>query len=171
MGRKSKKTPTHVREDVYVNYGHYLGWRDWRHAVEHNYVSGCGERHVMDLRRLEPGERIWVYAPGNGYFGVAVVETRAQAASAFRVKTPEGECSILDVIKGRTMAAHHAITDLEECEHYVSVRWLQSVPPLKKAIYAKRPIFSSRNVVCRPTVSEWHDTLGMLKQRFPAWNS
>lgn len=47
-GHFSNPSDTQCQDDLYVNYRDYPDWRYWSHAVEYNFVSGCGYRHVRD---------------------------------------------------------------------------------------------------------------------------
>lgn len=143
--------------------------RSWADAVEYGFFSGGGgsfSRRTLPL--LASGDRIWVNAPGFGYVGVGRVLGRAQPAVRFMVKTERGEAPVLEVVKGAGYNRDHA-DDLERCEYFVPVRWLDVVP-LERG-YKEVGLFGNQNTVCRPKTPKWRSTVERLKARFPLFDA
>jgi hypothetical protein len=92
------------------------------------------------------------------------VTGRAKPATAFQVKTPAGEISVLDVAKRGTYHREF-LNDLERCEYFVPIQWLQTVP-LEKAVQ-EIGLFGNQNTVCKPTTEKWRYTVERLKETFP----
>jgi hypothetical protein len=140
--------------------------RSWADAVEYGFISGGGGTwYTKTLRLLNPGDRIWVKAPGHGFVGVGRVIGRAEPITTFKVRTATGEVDVLDVAK-RT---HHAIDDdPDRWEYFVPVRWLHTVP-LEQAVN-EVGLFGNQNTVCKPTSPKWRYTVERLKEKFPDYN-
>jgi hypothetical protein len=68
-------------------------------------------------------------------------------------------------------ASYHRefLTDVERCEYFVSVRWLDTVP-VNKGVQ-EVGMFGNQNTVCRPTTPLWRATVEKLKTRFVKWNT
>jgi hypothetical protein len=141
--------------------------RSWADAVQYGFVSaGGGAWYTRTLQLLDPDDRIWVKAPGHGFVGVGRVVGRVEPVTTFKVRTPQGEVPVLDVA-ART---HHRkyLDDPERCEHFVPVRWLQTVP-VDQAV-DEIGLFGNQNTVCKPTTPKWRYTVERLKERFPDYN-
>lgn len=139
--------------------------RSWEDAVEFGFISGGGGAwYSRTLQLLGPGDRVWVKVPGAGFVGVGIVEGRVQPAKSFVVQTPVGEKPVLEVARRAAYHAEHA-DDLERCEYFVPVRWLQTVP-VARAIQ-ELGMFGNQNTVCQPTTPKWRTTVERLKERFP----
>jgi hypothetical protein len=154
--------------EFYCNYGHYEGGRSWMDAVKFGFVcAGGGAWYTKTLQLLNPGDRIWVKAPGYGFVGVARVTGRTQPAKSFKVPTPSGDRPVLEVATG---GKYHCefLNDPEHCEYFVPVRWLQTVA-LEDAV-DEVGLFGSQHSVCKPTAPKWRYTVERLKERFPAYN-
>lgn len=139
--------------------------RSWADAVAYGFISaGGGAWYTRTLKLLNPGNRVWINAPGHGFVGVGRVMGRAEPVSTFKVSTPEGEVPVLDAAKG----THHKFEDPDRCEYFVPVQWLQTVP-LEQAI-KEIGLFGNRNTVCKPTTLKWRSTVERLKIKFPDFN-
>jgi hypothetical protein len=60
------------------------------------------------------------------------------------------------------------IDDPEQCEYFVPMQWLQTVP-LNKAVQ-ELGLFGNQNTVCRPTTGKWRTTVERLKVLFPQFD-
>jgi hypothetical protein len=148
--------------EFYCNYGHGEQ-RSWDDAVEYGFISaGGGPWYTGTLQLLQSGNRIWVKAPRYGFVGVARVTGPAQPAARFMVATPSGEVPVLEAV---TRGIYHREEDPENCEYFVPVHWLQTVP-LKDAV-REVGLFGSQHTVCRPTTPAWRSTVERLKVNFP----
>ena len=150
--------------EFYVSFGHDEG-RSWDDAVEYGFICGGGGRwYSQTLQLLNPGDRVWVNVPGSGYVGVGRVTGRLQPAATFNVKTRDGEISVLDAAK-RGSYGRAYVDDLERCEYFVPVQWVQTVP-LERAD-REIGLFGNQNTVCKPTAPKWRSTVDRLKEKFP----
>jgi hypothetical protein len=85
--------------EFYACFGEGLG-RSWADARKYGFLSaGGGEWYSNTLALLNPGDRVWVKAPGYGFVGVGRVTGHSEPASSYRLKTDQGELPILDVVK------------------------------------------------------------------------
>ena len=152
--------------EFYCNYGHYEGVRSWEDAVQYNFIcAGGGAWWTKTLQLLKPGDRVWVKAPGYGFVGVARVTGHSQPASEFKIPTPSGERPVLELAK---RGNYHSDQDDDHCEHFVPVKWLQTVT-LDKAI-DEVGLFGIQHSVCKPTTPKWRHTVERLKKAFPDFN-
>jgi hypothetical protein len=150
--------------EFYSSFGHDES-RSWADAVQYGFIcAGGGAWYSKTLQLLNPGDRVWVNVPGYGYVGVGKGIGRVSPASTFLVTTPQGEVPVLDVAKGGTYEREF-VNDLERCEYFVPIQWLQTVP-LEKAV-KEIGFFGNQNSVCKPTTPKWRATVERLKERFP----
>ncbi len=142
--------------------------RSWEDAVRYGFVSaGGGAWYSRTLQLLNPGNRIWVKAPGRGFLGVGIVTGRVQPANGFDVNTPNGPRSIIDADRqGKYLFEWKDDPDLSE--YFVPVKWLQTVS-LGNAVQ-EVGLFGNQNSVCQPTTPKWHSTVERLKEKFPKYN-
>ena len=150
--------------EFYSSFGHDET-RSWLDAVEYGFISaGGGAWYSRTLQLLNPEDRVWVKVPGSGFVGVGRVTGRAEPASTFKVQTPAGEVSVLDVAKRGHYQIEY-VDDPELCEYFVPIKWLQTVP-LERAVQ-EIGMFGNQNTVCKPRTPAWRSTVERLKQRFP----
>ncbi len=153
--------------EFYVSFGHGRS-RSWDDAVEFGFISGgLGAWYTNTLLLLNQGDRVWANIPATGYVGVGRVTGLRQRATEFRVKTAAGEVPILDA---PTRGTYHreVAEDPEQCEYFVPVRWLDTVP-VDRAI-KEIGFFGNQNTVCRPTAPKWRSTVERLKAKFPNYS-
>ncbi|HEX4143774.1 MAG TPA: hypothetical protein VHY91_09595 [Pirellulales bacterium] len=151
--------------EFYSSFGTEGDERSWDDAVEYGFIcAGGGVWYSGTLQLLSPGDRVWVNVPKKGYVGVGRVTGNAQPASTFRVQTAGGEQPVLDVAK-RGHYHRQFVDDLERCEWFVPIHWLQTVP-LQQA-FKEIGFFGIQHSVCRPTAAKWQPTVERLKTRFP----
>jgi PLD-like domain len=156
--------------DFYFNYGHVEGWREWEDARKYGFIcAGGGSWFSAPLGKLNPGDRVWVYAPHYGYVGVARVTDLVQPASSFQVRTSTGRMRpIMDVVASPDGYHSDDIDNPERCEYFVPVRWLQTVS-VEQAVTGPG-LFATELIVCRPTAQRWRNTLRRLRRAFPHYN-
>jgi hypothetical protein len=114
-------------EEFYACFGEGKS-RSWGEAVKYGFLcAGGGEWYSDTLDLLTIDSRVWVKAPNYGFVGVGRVAGVRQPASAFRVRTPEGELPALDVLK---VGDYHRefVEDAKRCEYFVPIKWLDTVP-------------------------------------------
>lgn len=150
--------------EFYASFGEGPS-RSWDDAVKYGFISaGGGAWYSRTLNLLPVGARVWVKSPDHGFVGVGRVTGPAEAASTFKVKTPEGDQPVLDVLTSRDYHRQFA-DDPMKSEYFVPIEWLQTVP-LGQAVY-EVGLFGNQNTVCQPTTPKWRSTVERLKQRFP----
>ena len=102
--------------------------RSWQDAVDYGFICGGGGAwYSGTLKYLNLGDRVWVKVPGSGFVGVGRATGPVQPAKEFKVKTPNGELPVLDVAK-RGSYHRQFLNDPEQCEYFVPIKWLQTVP-------------------------------------------
>lgn len=149
--------------EFYCSFGHGAS-RDWAEARHYGFVCGGGGTwYSNSLKMLAPGNRVWVNVPQQGYVGVARVTGHATPAREFQLVRDGVERPALDVL---TAADYHRefVDDPEQCEYFVPVNWLHSVPLNEAA--REVGFFGNQNTVCRPTKPRWRWTVDRLKERF-----
>jgi hypothetical protein len=169
-GAPASKKDASSDDDIYGNFGHGEGRREWEDACKYNFIcAGGGRRFSAPLETLAPGNRIWVYVPKHGYVGVARVTGVAEPASRFQVITSDGKArKIMEVLKSPKGYHSEHIKNPELCEYFVPVRWLET-KPVKEGVKG-RDLFVNRQTVCRPKAPSWRFTLRRLRRAFPKHN-
>jgi hypothetical protein len=154
--------------EFYHSYG-VSGTRSWEDAREFGFIcGGGGPWYSGTLRLLNPGDRVWVNVPKTGYVGVGRVVGHALPAREFMVGTPDGDKPVLEVAKRGTYHAEF-IDDMDNCEYFVPVNWVQTVP--LEAAVQEVGLFGNQNTVCKPTSLKWRNTIDRLKERFPKYDA
>lgn len=152
--------------EIYVSFGHDTPGRQWSEAKEYGFISaGGGSWYSNSLNLLNPGDRIWVKAPGYGFVGVGRVKGKPVSASEFLIQTPLGDKPAAEVLNGDYFKFKD---DPERTEYFVPVEWLQTVP-LEEAIQ-EVGMFGNQNTVCKPKTPKWRFTVDRLKQKFPKFD-
>ncbi len=149
--------------EFYCSYG-VSSARSWEDAIEFGFISGGGGSwYSRTLRVLAPGDRVWVNVPQQGYVGVCRVVAAAAPAIAFTVIRDGVDVPVLEAA---TRGSYHAefFDDLELCEYFVGVEWLQTVP-LSQAV-REVGFFGNQNTICRPSTPKWRWTVERLKTFF-----
>jgi hypothetical protein len=154
--------------EFYCSYG--VGEsRSWEEAVKYGFIcAGGGLWYTKTLQLLNPGDRVWVRAPGHGFVGVCRVRGQSEPAASFRLNTRKGEIPALDLLKN---GHYHRkqVKNRELCEYFVPVHWLQTVP-LDQAI-DEIGLFGNQNTICQPTAPKWRYTVDRLKDKFPNYDN
>ncbi len=164
VGAAGEKEPWNG--EFYVSFGDPAS-RNWEDARRYGYTSaGGGTWYSQTLKRLSPGDRVWVKIPQKGYVGVGEVTQSVQPASVFTVPTDEGERLAMDVLSHgeKYRATAH---DPELAEYFVAVKWRQTVP--ESQAINEVGLFGNQNSVCQPTTPKWRHTVERLKVAFPNW--
>ena len=150
--------------EFYVSFGEGDS-RSWNEALRYGFISaGGGAWYSNTLKLLDPGDRIWVKAPGYGFVGVGRVSGGVQPFSEFQVETAEGKQPAAEVLKE---AQYHRelVNDADRCEYFIPVTWIQTVP-ISKAV-DELGLFGNQNTVCKPITPKWRTTVERLKRHFP----
>ncbi len=166
-------TQTREREpwngEFYVSYGAGAE-RSWDDAREYGFIcAGGGEWYSRTLALLNEGDLIWVKVPGTGYVGVGIVTGRRGRAGNVEFKTASGELVPAEQALGRAGYHREYINDAGECEWFVPVRWLDTVPESKA--FNEIGLFGNQNSVCQPTTPRWRHTTDRLKTYFQKWTN
>lgn len=150
--------------EFYASFGH-SETRSWAEAKQYGFIcAGGGAWYSNTLNLLNPGDRVWVKAPGYGFVGVGRVTGKSVPASSFQLKTPSGPALALNTLKEGTYHREY-VSDPERCEYFIPVQWLQAVP-IEQAI-SEIGLFGNQNTVCKPTTPKWRYTVERLKECFP----
>jgi hypothetical protein len=150
--------------EYYVSFG--VGkHRNWDDAVKYGFVSGGGGPWYSNtLKMLEPGARIWVNIPGEGYVGVAEVVEPAVPVDDFYATDSAGNRVPLLTLSEKVRGMHKAVDNVETAEYLVRVNWLKTVP-ISEAVKEKG-FFGNQNTVAKPKTPKWNHTVERLKKRF-----
>ncbi|MCG2583515.1 endonuclease NucS domain-containing protein [Massilia sp. TS11] len=153
--------------EFYHSFGHGVE-RSWDDATKYGFISaGGGLWYTNTFALLSPGDRVWVNVPRSGYVGVCKVLGGAIPARDFLVQTEQGQQPFLEIGIG---SYHKEFRDdLDKCEYFVPVEWLQTVP--LSAAVKQVGFFGNQNTICRPTSPKWRSTVEKLKQSFRGWDS
>lgn len=152
--------------EYYVSFG---GDCSWEEARKYGFISaGGGTWYTQTLKLLAPGDRVWVKIPQKGYVGVGRVTDTVQTVNEFRIQTPEGERACLDVLTAHIDRLRENAEDPEKAEHFVPVKWLDTVPEAKA--FNEVGLFGNQNTVCQPTTPKWRHTIERLKTKFTNWD-
>jgi hypothetical protein len=161
---KSKGEREPWNGEYYVSFGD----RSWEDARQYGFISaGGGSWFSQTLKLLSPGDRVWVRIPKIGYVGVGRVTEGVRPVNEFKVQTPSGERSALEVLKDADRYKRKA-DDPEKAEYFVRVAWLDTVPESKAV--SEVGLFGQQNTVCRPKTPKWRHTVERLKTYFPKWD-
>ena len=148
--------------EYYVSFGHG-DVRDWADAVKFGFVcGGGGPWYNKTLFLLEPGDRIWVNVPKQGYVGVGQVAGSAVRASDFEVEVDGTKQPFLEVASA-TYHREHSDNE-EDSEYFVPVDWTDT-KSLSEAV-SEIGFFGNQNTVCRPRTSKWNHTVEQLRRHF-----
>lgn len=110
------------------------------------FVSGGGGRwYSRTLEALQPGHRIFVHIPGEGYVGVGEVEAPSVPVRDFVVQMDGQRIPILDAGVPAPRMGETA-DDPERSEYLVRVKWLKTVPRQQAAW--ERGMFANQNTAC-----------------------
>lgn len=151
----------------YVAYG----GRPWDEARKYCFVSAGGQSpsgrlYSRGLFRLPVGSRIWVYAPGTGYLGVAEVTAPPVPFIDFEVTVDGTRRRYVDVTEHNDWwGPEHG----DATEFFTAVKWLDSVSVASEA-FNEAGLFGNQNIVVQPQDPKWIHTVERLRQRFPQWD-
>jgi hypothetical protein len=153
--------------EFYVSFGDTSS-RSWEDAVKYGFISAGGVSwYSQTLKLLSPGDRVWVKIPGIGYVGVGIVTEGLQPVTEFKVDTPHGERSCLEVLQHANHYRQHA-DDPEKAEYFVKINWLDTVPT--NNAFNEVGLFGNQNSVCQPSTPKWRHTVERLKTHFQQWD-
>jgi len=148
--------------DWYFSFG-TSDYRNWDDAREYGFVSAGGARWYMNTLSLpKPGDRLFVYIPGTGYVGVAIVRDAVRPARQLLVPSADGGAPVtLGSLPVRAAAMWHDDGDSDCQEYALGVDWIVT-RPIAEAV--KEPgLFANQNSACR--LRDEH-TLTVLIDRF-----
>lgn len=150
--------------EYYVSFGEGPH-RNWEDARKYGFIcGGGGSWYSQTLRQLEPGARIWVNVPGQGYVGVGRVVAPVVPLDEFLVPGNNGQDVPITSMPLKAPNMNDPTRTPEEREHLVRVKWLKTVP-LNEAIKEKG-FFGNQNIVAKPKNKKWQHTIDRLKTRF-----
>lgn len=132
--------------------------RDWEEARKYGFISaGGGEWYARTLGLLEPGGRVWVNIPREGYVGVGRVVEPVVPIDEFLVD--DGSGNRVPIASLPLKAARHttAAEDPEKAEHFVRVEWIKTVPVAE--VIREKGLFGNQNSVAKPRTAKWQHTV------------
>ena len=143
--------------EFYVSFGEG-DHRRWTDVKKYGFIGGGGGPwYVRTLSLLQPGNRIWVSVPGQGYVGVGEVTSGVARFDKFNINDPErGTIPITEL-----ELAAAGVFDENHGEHFVAVDWIKTVE-LQDAV-RERGFFGNQNTVSRPRDPKWEFTVERLK--------
>lgn len=142
--------------EFYVSFGEGPH-RRWNDAKRYGFVSaGGGDWYVNTLMTLQPGNRVWVNVPRQGYVGVGIVASSAVSREAFEVR----QNGTATPFRGLEMEAPEVFDESHE-EYFVAVNWIKAVD--LEAAVKERGFFGNQNTVARPRSPHWGFTVDRLK--------
>ena len=150
--------------EYYVSFG-ANDHRDWDEAVKYGFISaGGGDWYTGTLKLLQPGSRIWVNIPGEGYVGVGKVLEPAVVVDEFMVTdNSDSKVRLLD-LPTKTSRMRIGMDDIEKAEFLVRVTWLKTVR--RDQAIKEKGFFGNQNTVAKPKTPKWNHTVERLKRRF-----
>ena len=147
--------------EYYVSFGSGDSKRCWGDAQKYGVISaGGGTWYSKTLKRLRPGDRIWVNIPHTGYVGVGIVHQEVQQAKdvRFLLEGREWDFSSLE-----TQGEYLKESDNpQKAEYVVLVDWIKTVPESRAV--KEIGFFGNQNSVCRPRDPKWEYTVERLKK-------
>lgn len=147
--------------EYYFSYG-ITENRSWADAVKYGFVSaGGGTWYTNTMQILEPGNRIWVNIPHQGYVGVGTVIEKAKPAKEIKFNLDSKECEFFSLPLN---AKYHKDSPSEEAEYIVKVEWQKTVSQTQAI--SEYGFFGNQNTVCRPKVDKWDFTIERLKKKW-----
>jgi hypothetical protein len=148
-GRSS--TPGHRKEqpwngeDFYVSFGDDGTGRSWEDARKYGFVSGGGGSwYSRSLRVLQPGKRVFVYIPGEGYVGVGIVTSTSVMAKDF---VPAAFDNPLFELPLAGPGIQHNADDPKQAEWIVGVDWVRNLP--RTEAISEPGLFANQNTACK----------------------
>jgi hypothetical protein len=148
--------------EYYVNFdeGDHRRWED---AQRHGFVSAGGGPTWGDaMKRLQPGNRIWVYAPGEGYCGVGEVLESAVPVNEFMVTGEDGRRVQLKEAGLICSDMYEFADNPDRTEYLVRVKRRHTVS-LAEVVW-ERGFFANQNCVAQPRHPKWAYTVDRLKE-------
>jgi hypothetical protein len=139
-----------------VDEGESRSWEDMR---QYGFIAaGGGPRWIGPLRKLKPGDEVYMYQKGQGYVGHGVVLSEPVPVKDFTVDgTPIRQLTI------RQPGLLHDLEDLKITEWIAPMRWTETVPISDAKTF--KGIFANQASVCRLRQLE---TIKFLKASFSA---
>lgn len=149
--------------EYYVSFGYPIPIVEA--GLKYGFIAaGGGEWYSKTLSLLEPGGRIWVNIPTQGYIGVGTVAGEPIPVDDFTVEDDsDREVNVTEVCPDAASLPRYA-DDPDSADYFVRVDWIKTVKP-GQAIREKG-FFGNQNSVARPKSPRWEHTVQRLKVRF-----
>ncbi len=155
------KRPWNQR-DFYISFGDSES-RRWEDAVKYGFISGGGERwYSRSLNALQPGHRVFVHIPQQGYVGVGKVIESARPVSEFKVQVNGAEVPILKAPNLVATSMDHDLDNPDKCEYLVRVEW-EKPPHTREEAWWEPRLFANQNTAAK--LRDTH-TIKRLEQHF-----
>ncbi len=154
--------------EYYASFGHG-GERDWEEARRYGFISaGGGSWYRGTLGLLQPGDLVWVKAPGYGFVGVGRVRSGPAPAADFMLQDEHGVERPAMELLSKASYLRESINDPDLHESFVAVDWSETRALAQAA--NETGMFGNQNTVCAPKTPKWRHTVERLKELFPHWN-
>jgi hypothetical protein len=154
--------------EYYASFGHG-GERDWEEARRYGFISaGGGSWYRATLGLLQPGDLVWVKAPGHGFVGVGRIRSGPVPAADFMLQDEHGVERPAMELLSKASYLRESINDPDLHESFVAVEWTETRPLAQAA--NETGMFGNQNTVCAPKTPKWRHTVERLKELFPHWN-
>ena len=142
----------------YANVGECES-RSWEDMREFGFIAaGGGRRWIGPLRKLKPGDEVYMYQKGHGYVGHGIVSSDPLPVKDFSVGgTPIARLTL------RQPGLLHDLDDLETTEWIAPMRWTETVAIAEAKTF--KGIFANQASVCH---LRQLDTINFLKASFSA---
>ena len=158
-----KQKPVWNGQDFYVSFG-VDQQRTWDDAVNYGFISGGGGKwYIQSLNALEPGHRVFVHIPKQGFVGVGEVVETVVPVKEFTVELDGQRIPILDAPL-RAPAMGNRADDPEMSEYLVRVNWLKTVSE-SEAIW-EQGMFANQNTACRLQGEKGEFTIVRVSEHF-----
>lgn len=141
--------------EYYVSFG-IDEHRSWVDAKKYGFISAGGGRwYTQGLSRLNPGDRVWVKNPGQGFLGVGEVSGEVMDGEEFLSENMELDANYM---RSDSVGSDNA-------EYFVPVNWQYTVE--ESDAVNELGMFGNQNIVARPQTDAWPWTVDRLKK---LWN-
>jgi len=145
-----QEKPTWNGQDWYVCLGEANESRNWDDARKYGFVSAGGGRWYSDsLKRLQVGDRVFVYVPKVGYVGTGTVAGPAAPAdeAVLDVDGRQVPFRELDLVSPYAHDVDDPQPDEDYREWVVPVAWERTVD--RESALREANLFANQNSACR----------------------
>lgn len=139
--------------EFYASFGVSPEGFNWEDARKHGFIcAGGGRWYSKTLFLLNPGDRIWVNIPKQGYVGVGKVLDVAKPKDEYFDEKTE------------LAGSYRSVEEYGEdtADYFVSVEWIKAMD--ENQAVNEVGLFGNQNSVARPRADKWSHTVARLKK-------